>query len=177
MITSSVNTLSTLPGLYAIDKWGRRPLLFWGGKSLTSFNNRLLLMDPAVGMTVSQLLVAVLGTTSTGQNADGTVFAKNLGAQKASIAFVCIYIFFFASTWVLFPLLPLPLPQLLIYKLGTYRVGRNRRDLPPQSPSQGPLHDHSNKLAPKLVHPSLTPLFFQILTYLIGQSPIQPPTS
>jgi SP family sugar:H+ symporter-like MFS transporter len=34
MITSSVNTLSTLPGLYAIDKWGRRPLLFWGGMLL-----------------------------------------------------------------------------------------------------------------------------------------------
>ena len=34
MITSAVNTLSTLPGLWAIDKWGRRPLLFWGGKSL-----------------------------------------------------------------------------------------------------------------------------------------------
>lgn len=32
MVTSSVNTASTLPGLYAIDKWGRRPLLFWGGK-------------------------------------------------------------------------------------------------------------------------------------------------
>lgn len=31
MVTSSVNTLSTFPGLYAIDKWGRRPLLFWGG--------------------------------------------------------------------------------------------------------------------------------------------------
>jgi len=83
MITSSVNTASTLPGLYAIDKWGRRPLLFWG----------------AIGMTVSQLLVAILGTTTTGQTADGTVFSKNLGAQRASIAFVCIYIFFFASTW------------------------------------------------------------------------------
>jgi SP family sugar:H+ symporter-like MFS transporter len=32
MITSSVNTASTFPGLYAIDKWGRRPLLFLGGK-------------------------------------------------------------------------------------------------------------------------------------------------
>jgi SP family sugar:H+ symporter-like MFS transporter len=84
MITSSVNTASTLPGLYAIDKWGRRPLLFWG----------------AIGMTVSQLLVAILGTTTTGQDAAGNVFAKNIAAQKASIAFVCIYIFFFASTWV-----------------------------------------------------------------------------
>ena len=32
MITSAVNVSSTIPGLYAIDKWGRRPLLFWGGK-------------------------------------------------------------------------------------------------------------------------------------------------
>lgn len=45
MITSAVNVSSTLPGLYAIDKLGRRPLLFWG----------------AVGMAVSQLIVAVTG--------------------------------------------------------------------------------------------------------------------
>lgn len=83
MITSSVNTASTLPGLYAIDKWGRRPLLFWG----------------AIGMCVSQLIVAVLGTTTTGQDSSGNIIVKNLQAQKASIAFVCIYIFFFASTW------------------------------------------------------------------------------
>jgi MFS family permease len=36
MITSAVNVASTLPGLYAIDKFGRRPLLFWGGKSKLS---------------------------------------------------------------------------------------------------------------------------------------------
>jgi SP family sugar:H+ symporter-like MFS transporter len=84
MITSAVNVCSTIPGLYAIDKWGRRPLLLWG----------------AIGMCVSQLIVAVSGTLSTGQNPDGSTFSKNLGAQKASIAFVCIYIFFFASTWV-----------------------------------------------------------------------------
>jgi sugar porter (SP) family MFS transporter len=83
MITSAVNVSSTLPGLYAIDKWGRRPLLFWG----------------AVGMCVSQLLVAVLGTTTTGQAPDGKVFSTNLGGQRASIAFVCIYIFFFACSW------------------------------------------------------------------------------
>lgn len=83
MITSAVNTASTFPGLYAIDKWGRRPLLLWG----------------AVGMATSQFLVAVIGTLTTGQNPDGSLFAKNVAAQKASIAFVCIYIFFFASTW------------------------------------------------------------------------------
>jgi MFS transporter, SP family, sugar:H+ symporter len=83
MITSSINVVSTLPGLYACDHWGRRPLLLWG----------------AVGMCVSQFIVAVLGTTTTGQDAEGNILVFNISAQKASIAFVCIYIFFFASTW------------------------------------------------------------------------------
>lgn len=83
MITSSINVVSTIPGLYAIDKWGRRPLLFWG----------------AIGMCISQLLVAILGTTTTGQDSAGNILVYNVAAQKASIAFVCIYIFFFASTW------------------------------------------------------------------------------
>ena len=39
MITSAVNTLSTLPGLWAIDKWGRRPLLLWGGKNFLHFHS------------------------------------------------------------------------------------------------------------------------------------------
>ncbi|KAB5571846.1 major facilitator superfamily transporter monosaccharide [Coniochaeta sp. 2T2.1] len=83
MITSSVNVASTIPGLYFIDKWGRRPLLFWG----------------AVGMAVSQLLVAVLGTTTTSQDALGNIIVHNVAAQKAGVAFVCIFIFFFAATW------------------------------------------------------------------------------
>ena len=84
MITSGINVVSTIPGLYAIDKWGRRPLLLWG----------------AVGMCVSQFLVAMLGTLTTGQNPDdGTIIVHNIAAQKAGIAFICIYIFFFASTW------------------------------------------------------------------------------
>ncbi|KAH8646621.1 glucose transporter-like protein [Xylariales sp. PMI_506] len=83
MITSCINVVSTIPGLYAIDKLGRRPLLLWG----------------AVGMCVSQFLVAMLGTLTTGQDADGNILVYNVAAQKAGIAFVCIYIFFFASTW------------------------------------------------------------------------------
>lgn len=83
MITSAVNVASTIPGLYFIDKWGRRPLLLWG----------------AVGMAVSQFLVAILGTTTTGQDADGNILVYNVAAQKAGVAFVCIFIFFFASTW------------------------------------------------------------------------------
>lgn len=83
MITSSINVASTIPGLWAIDRWGRRPLLLWG----------------AVGMCISQFIVAMLGTLTTGQDSNGNILVFNVEAQKASIAFVCIYIFFFASTW------------------------------------------------------------------------------
>ena len=83
MITSSINVASTVPGIYAIDKWGRRPLLFWG----------------AIGMCVSQFLVAMLGTLTTHQDSSGNIIVENVAAQKAGIAFICIYIFFFASTW------------------------------------------------------------------------------
>ncbi|KAL2126087.1 hypothetical protein VTI74DRAFT_1723 [Chaetomium olivicolor] len=83
MVTSSINVASTVPGMYAVDKWGRRPLLLWG----------------AIGMCVSQLIVAVCGTVSTGQYDNGEIYVKSLAGQKAAVAFVCIYIFFFASTW------------------------------------------------------------------------------
>jgi sugar porter (SP) family MFS transporter len=83
VITNCVNVASTFPGLYAIEKWGRRPVLFWG----------------AVGMCISQFLVAILGTTTTGQDAAGKIIVHNEPAQKAAIAFICIYIFFFAATW------------------------------------------------------------------------------
>jgi hypothetical protein len=75
MITSAVNVASTLPGLYLVETWGRRRLLFFG----------------AIGMFISQMIVASAGTAFPG--------STNLSAQKALVAFVCVYIFFFASTW------------------------------------------------------------------------------
>lgn len=41
-------------------------------------------------MSVCQFIVAITGTVAS---------FENLAAQKAAIAFVCIYIFFFASSW------------------------------------------------------------------------------
>jgi SP family sugar:H+ symporter-like MFS transporter len=73
MITSCVNVASTFPGLYLVEKWGRRNLLLFG----------------AIGMAVCQFIVAITGTVGT----------ENLSAQKALVAFVCIYIFFFACSW------------------------------------------------------------------------------
>ena len=66
--------MSTFPGLYLVEKMGRRNLLLLG----------------AVGMTCSQFIVAITGTVA------GTT---DLAAQRAAIAFVCIYIYFFASSW------------------------------------------------------------------------------
>ncbi|KAI8940306.1 hypothetical protein NX059_004002 [Plenodomus lindquistii] len=74
MITSAVNVGSTLPGLYLVEKWGRRNLLLFG----------------AIGMAVCQFIVAITGTVA------GT---ENGPAQNALVAFVCIYIFFFACSW------------------------------------------------------------------------------
>ncbi|OCK78589.1 general substrate transporter [Lepidopterella palustris CBS 459.81] len=74
VITNTINVISTFPGLYAVEKLGRRNLLLVG----------------AIGMCVCQFIVAIIGTVS------GTT---ELPAQRAAIAFVCIYIFFFASSW------------------------------------------------------------------------------
>ena len=51
---------------------------------------RTLLLLGASGMCVCQYIVAITGTVA------GT---SDLAAQRAAIAFVCIYIFFFASSW------------------------------------------------------------------------------
>ncbi|CAK3835040.1 high affinity glucose transporter rgt2 [Lecanosticta acicola] len=74
VITNGVNVLSTVPGLYLVEKMGRRNLLLMG----------------AVGMAICQYIVAITGTVTD---------TDNISAQKAAIAFVCIYLFFFASSW------------------------------------------------------------------------------
>jgi sugar porter (SP) family MFS transporter len=74
VITNTVNVASTFPGLYLVERMGRRNLLLMG----------------AIGMCVCQFIVAITGTAAS---------FTNLPAQRAAIAFVCIYIFFFASSW------------------------------------------------------------------------------
>lgn len=64
----------TLPGMWGIERFGRRRLLLVG----------------AVGMCVCEYLVAIIGVT---------ISIDNKSGQQALIALVCIYIAFFASTW------------------------------------------------------------------------------
>jgi SP family sugar:H+ symporter-like MFS transporter len=73
LITTLVNVCSTPVSFWTIERFGRRPLLIWG----------------AVGMVVCEFIVGIIGVT------DGS----NPSAVKAQISFICIYIFFFASTW------------------------------------------------------------------------------
>jgi sugar porter (SP) family MFS transporter len=72
--TSIINVFMTLPGMWGVERYGRRRLLLVG----------------AVGMTICEFLVAIIGVT---------ISTSNIAGQKVLIAFVCIYIAFFASTW------------------------------------------------------------------------------
>jgi len=86
LIFTLINVLSTPVSFWAIEKFGRRPLLIWG----------------AFGMLVCQFIVAIVGDTvgfNHTHTVNGSSVADNVSAVNAQIAFICIYIFFFASTW------------------------------------------------------------------------------
>ena len=72
--TDVVNVGMTFPGMYAVDRAGRRFLLLLG----------------AAVMAVSQFIVAITGTII----GDG-----DPAGQKCLVAFVCIFLGAFASTW------------------------------------------------------------------------------
>ncbi|TFK39852.1 MFS monosaccharide transporter [Crucibulum laeve] len=72
--TSIVNVFMTLPGMWGVERFGRRRLLLVG----------------AIGMCICEYIVAIIGVT---------ISVSNIAGQKVLIAFVCIYIAFFASTW------------------------------------------------------------------------------
>lgn len=105
MVTTIVNVAGTPFAFYGIEKFGRRALLIWG----------------ALGMCVCEFIIAIIGISS-----DSNV------ATKVLIAFVCVYVFFFAATWVsnehdrpksVFA-------DKLFYFAGSHSLGRHRRDIP-----------------------------------------------
>ncbi|TBU27241.1 MFS monosaccharide transporter [Dichomitus squalens] len=72
--TNIVNVFMTLPGMWGVERFGRRYLLIYG----------------AAVMCICEYLVAIIGVT---------ISVENQSGQKALIALVCIYIAAFASTW------------------------------------------------------------------------------
>jgi SP family sugar:H+ symporter-like MFS transporter len=72
--TSTVNVGMTIPGIWGVERFGRRRLLLIG----------------AIGMTICEFLVAIVGSATS---------QSNQSAQSAEVALVCFYISFFAATW------------------------------------------------------------------------------
>ncbi|KFY74381.1 hypothetical protein V499_05580 [Pseudogymnoascus sp. VKM F-103] len=77
LITTLVNVLSTPLAFWIIERFGRRRILIIG----------------ASGMVAAQFIVGIIGVTA------GRLEAHNATAVKTMIAFICINISFFATTW------------------------------------------------------------------------------
>jgi sugar porter (SP) family MFS transporter len=77
LVTTLVNVCSTPVSFYIIERFGRRTILIYG----------------ALGMLICEFLVGIIGVTA------GRESQHNSSAVSAQIAFICIYIFFFATTW------------------------------------------------------------------------------
>ena len=94
LVTTLVNVCSTPISFWTVEHLGRRAILLYG----------------AIGMCICEFIVAIMGTATA--NSDG-VSPSNV--TSAMIAFICIYIFFFASTWgpgawvVIGEIFPLPI--------------------------------------------------------------------
>lgn len=73
VITNVVNVCATPLSFWAIERLGRRFLLIYG----------------AIGMLVCEFVVAIVGVAAPSSDAQGICL----------IVFVCLYIFFFATTW------------------------------------------------------------------------------
>jgi len=83
IIADVVNTVMTIFGIQLIDRVGRRKLLLIG----------------AIGMTLSEFIVAIVGVTVGNPHQVAGGIEVNLTAQRVLIAFTCIYIAFFATSW------------------------------------------------------------------------------
>ncbi|KAK3346984.1 general substrate transporter [Lasiosphaeria hispida] len=106
MIFTIINVFSTPISFWTVERYGRRTILLWG----------------ALGMLICQFLVAIIGVTvgfnythPVSDAADAATIANNISAVNAQIAFIAIFIFFFASTWgpgawiVIGEIFPLPI--------------------------------------------------------------------
>ncbi|KAL3428057.1 hypothetical protein PVAG01_01566 [Phlyctema vagabunda] len=132
LITTLVNVCSTPLAFWMVERFGRRNLLLFGG----------------AGMVISQYIVAIIGVTVGQDKGDAT----NKSAVSAMIAFICINIFMFATTWgpcawiVIGEVFPLPIRShgvalstasnwfwnCIIATINPYLVGKDYANLGPK---------------------------------------------
>ena len=105
LIFTLINVFSTPISFWTVERFGRRTILIWG----------------ALGMLICQFLVAIIGVTVGFNHTHADPLdakkslADNVSAVNAQIAFIAIFIFFFASTWgpgawiVIGEIFPLPI--------------------------------------------------------------------
>ncbi|TQV99030.1 sugar porter (SP) family MFS transporter [Cordyceps javanica] len=141
MIFTIINVLSTPLSFWTVERFGRRSILLVG----------------ATGMLVCQFLCAIIGVTAGFDRVHSTptpddpnaTTPNNLSAVNAQIAFISIFIFFFASTWgpgawvVIGEIFPLPIRSrgvglstasnwlwnTIIAVITPYMVGSDKGDL------------------------------------------------
>ncbi|KAK0737957.1 general substrate transporter [Schizothecium vesticola] len=73
LVTTLVNVCATPISFWSMERLGRRTLLVWG----------------ALAMAICEIIVAIIGTVN----------PESPTAVKVMIAFICLYIFFFATSW------------------------------------------------------------------------------
>merc|ERR1712070_818092 len=105
---SNSNLRKTILGtsLQMMQQWTGVNFIFYYSTpflSATGAIDNVFLIWGAFGMLICQFLVAIIGVTvgfnHTYENAAGETIANNIPAVNAQIAFIAIFIFFFASTW------------------------------------------------------------------------------
>ncbi|KAK7914814.1 glucose transporter rco-3 [Apiospora marii] len=79
LITNVVNVVSTIPGLFVVETWGRRNLLLIG----------------AIGMSLCQMTIAIY-STAVGSPSTNEV---STSSSKILIVFVMFFVFFYAASW------------------------------------------------------------------------------
>ncbi|KAI1414931.1 hexose transporter [Hypoxylon sp. FL1857] len=75
LVMNVINVISTIPGLFVVESWGRRKLLIVG----------------ALGMACCQLVIAIFSTLA--NDSQSSLVAKLL------IVFVSLFVFFYAASW------------------------------------------------------------------------------
>jgi sugar porter (SP) family MFS transporter len=152
--TGAIDNVFLISLVFTLVNVCSTPLSFW---TVERFGRRSILLIGALGMLICQFLVAIIGVTvgfnhthsSPTPDDPDRMIANNISAVNAQIAFIAIFIFWFASTWgpgawiVIGEIFPIPIRSrgvglstasnwlwnTIIAVITPYMVGENRGNL------------------------------------------------